>query len=125
MTLLRLFAYGTLADHRSALASGGVPPLNAAQELKLKKLTVATLAENHKVLPYDDLMKQLEVSTVRELEDLLINECMATGLVRGKLDQRRRCFEVHYAVGRDLRPGQLKSLIAAVADWYENCLTHR
>jgi len=42
------------------------------------------------VLPYDVLMQQLEVPTVRELEDLLINECMATGLVRGKLDQRRQ-----------------------------------
>ena len=60
---------------------------------------------------------ELEVPTVRELEDLLINECMATGLVRGKLDQRRRCFEVHHAIGRDLRPGQLKSLISTIADW--------
>jgi COP9 signalosome complex subunit 7 len=64
-----------------------------------------------------ELMTKLEVPTVRELEDLLINECMATGLVRGKLDQRRRCFEVHFAIGRDLRPGQLKSLISTIADW--------
>lgn len=121
VTLLRLFAYGTLADYRSAQGSGsGVPALSAAQEVKLKKLTVATLAEGKKVLPYDILMTQVEVPTVRELEDLLINECMATGLVRGKLDQRRRCFEVHNAVGRDLRPGQLTSIIATLADWHAN-----
>mgnify|MGYP007043470436 CR=1 FL=1 len=97
-----------------------MPALNSSQELKLKKLTVATLAEGSKVLPYDELMRQLEVPTVRELEDLLIDECTATGLVRGKLDQRRRCFEVHHAIGRDLRPGQLKSLIATIADWHAN-----
>ena len=126
VTLLRLFAYGTLADYRRAQASSsssggfGLPALNASQELKLKKLTVATLAEGSKVLHYDELMRQLEVPTVRELEDLLIDECTATGLVRGKLDQRRRCFEVHHAIGRDLRPGQLKSLIATIADWHAN-----
>lgn len=119
VTLLRLFAHGTLADYRSAAATG-LPPLNPAQELKLKKLTVVTLAEDSKMLSYDLLMRELEVPSVRELEDLLINECMATGLVRGKLDQRRRCFEVHYAIGRDIRPGQLKSLIATIADWHAN-----
>lgn len=28
------------------------------------------------VLPYDQLMQELDVSNVRELEDFLINECM-------------------------------------------------
>jgi hypothetical protein len=28
------------------------------------------------VLPYDLLMQQLDISNVRELEDLLINDCM-------------------------------------------------
>jgi hypothetical protein len=88
------------------------------------------------VLPYDLLMQQLDISNVRELEDLLINDCMYSvgnllldgvnlpfvtavysrlfgravysgvsltevwvlrqGIVRGKLDQRRRCFEVNF-----------------------------
>jgi COP9 signalosome complex subunit 7 len=51
VALLRVFAYGTLADYRAAAAA--LPPLNAAQELKLKKLTVATLAEDSKVLAYE------------------------------------------------------------------------
>lgn len=28
------------------------------------------------VLPYDQLMQELDVANVRELEDFLINECM-------------------------------------------------
>lgn len=85
----------------------------------MKQLTVLTLAETTKVLPYDLLMKQLDISNVRELEDLLINDCMYSGIVRGKLDQRRRCFEVQFAAGRDLRPGQLENMIQTLA----NCLT--
>ncbi|KAM0047064.1 hypothetical protein Hdeb2414_s0009g00324121 [Helianthus debilis subsp. tardiflorus] len=52
-------------------------------------------------------MQELDVINVRELEDFLINECMYVGIVRGKLDQLCRCFQVQFAAGRDLRPGQL------------------
>ncbi|KAH7285508.1 hypothetical protein KP509_33G031300 [Ceratopteris richardii] len=72
-----------------------------------------------KVLPYDLLMKQLDISNVRQLEDMLINDCMYAGIVKGKLDQRRRCFEVQFAAGRDLRPGQLEAMIQTLA----NCLS--
>ncbi|PIN20679.1 hypothetical protein CDL12_06637 [Handroanthus impetiginosus] len=69
------------------------------------------------VLPYDTLMQELDVINVRELEDFLINDCMYVGIVRGKLDQLRRCFEVQFAAGRDLRPGQLGSMIQTLASW--------
>lgn len=112
--LLRLFCHGTWADYK---ASVGLPPLDPQQTLKLKQLTIVSLAENAKILPYDVLITQLDVSNVRELEDLLINDCMYTGIVRGKLDQRQRCFEVHYAAGRDIRPGQLASMLKVLNDW--------
>eukprot|EP00854_Cymbomonas_tetramitiformis_P023981 gene23981-29094_t len=54
------------------------------------------------ILPYDVLITQLDVSNVRELEDLLINDCMYT---------------VHYAAGRDIRPGQLDSMLKVLNDW--------
>ncbi|XP_019090592.1 PREDICTED: COP9 signalosome complex subunit 7-like isoform X6 [Camelina sativa] len=56
-------------------------------------------------------MAELDISNIRELEDFLINECMYAGIVRGKLDQLKRCFEVQFAAGRDLRPGQLGNMI--------------
>ncbi|KAK2444398.1 COP9 signalosome complex subunit [Trifolium repens] len=49
---------------------------NWYQILKLKQLTVLTLAETYKVLLYGQLMQELDVPNVRELEDFLINECM-------------------------------------------------
>ncbi|XVF79767.1 hypothetical protein PTKIN_Ptkin15bG0016100 [Pterospermum kingtungense] len=115
LELLRLFAHGTWSDYKSN--TGSLPQLVPDQVLKLKQLTVLTLAETNKVLPYDQLMLELDVTNVRELEDFLINECMYAGIVRGKLDQLRRCFEVQFAAGRDLRPGQLGSMIQTLSNW--------
>ncbi|XP_050203298.1 COP9 signalosome complex subunit 7 isoform X2 [Mercurialis annua] len=113
--LLRLFAHGTWTDYKDI--TGQLPELVSDQVLKLKQLTVLTLAETNKVLPYDQLMQELDVTNVRELEDFLINECMYAGIVRGKLDQLRRCFEVQFAAGRDLRPGQLGNMLQTLSNW--------
>ncbi|GMJ04799.1 hypothetical protein HRI_004149100 [Hibiscus trionum] len=115
LEVLRLFAHGTWSDYKSN--SGSLPQLHPGQVLKLKQLTVLTLAEANKVLPYDQLMLELDVTNVRELEDFIINECIYAGIVRGKLDQMRRCFEVQFAAGRDLRPGQLGSMIQTLSNW--------
>ncbi|KAI9181016.1 hypothetical protein LWI28_010379 [Acer negundo] len=117
LDMLRLFAHGTWSDYKSN--AGLLPQLVPDQVLKLKQLTVLTLAETNKVLPYDQLMQELDVINVRELEDFLINECMYAGIVRGKLDQLKRCFEVQFAAGRDLRPGQLGSMIQTLSNWLD------
>ncbi|KAK8501812.1 hypothetical protein V6N13_046127 [Hibiscus sabdariffa] len=113
--VLRLFAHGTWSDYKRN--SDSLPQLLPDQVLKLKQLTVLTLAEGNKVLPYDQLMLELDITNVRELEDFIINECIYAGIVRGKLDQMRRCFEVQFAAGRDLRPGQLGSMIQTLSNW--------
>ncbi|WOL07612.1 COP9 signalosome complex subunit 7 isoform X2 [Canna indica] len=115
LEVLRLFAYGTWSDYKRN--AGFLPSLLPDQVRKLKQLSVLTLAEIEKVLPYDQLMEELDVSNVRELEDFLINECMYAGIVRGKLDQLRRCFEVQFAAGRDLRPEQLDNMIQTLSNW--------
>ncbi|URD96559.1 COP9 signalosome complex subunit [Musa troglodytarum] len=115
LDVLRLFAYGIWSDYKRN--AGCLPVLLPDQVCKLKQLTVLTLAEIEKVLSYDHLMEELDVSNVRELEDFLINECMYVGIVRGKLDQSRRCFEVQFAAGRDLRPEQLDNMIQTLNNW--------
>ena len=84
LEMLRLFAHGTWSDYKSN--SSSFPQLVPNQVLKLKPPTVLTFAETNKVLPYDQLMLELDVTNVRELEDFLFNECMYAGIVRGKLD---------------------------------------
>ncbi|XP_078445699.1 proteasome component (PCI) domain protein isoform X2 [Wolffia australiana] len=115
LVILRLFAYGTWSDYKSHGTC--IPPLLPPQVRKLKQLTVLTLAETNKILPYGQLMRELDVSNVRELEDFLINECMYAGIVRGKLDQLRRCFEVQFAAGRDLKHDQLDNMIKTMSNW--------
>ena len=46
--------------------------------------------------------------------------CLAwpQGLIKGKLDQRKRCLEVHWAAARDMKPGQLARMQATLAQWY-------
>eukprot|EP00261_Vitis_vinifera_P025207 XP_010657921.1 PREDICTED: COP9 signalosome complex subunit 7 isoform X1 [Vitis vinifera] len=113
--LLRLFAHGTWRDYKSN--AGFLPELVPDQVLKLKQLSILTLAEKNKVLSYYQLMQELDISNVRELEDFLINECINAGIVRGKLNQLQKCFEVQFAAGRDLRPGTLVSLIQTLTNW--------
>ncbi|KAL7120969.1 hypothetical protein ACP275_02G154800 [Erythranthe tilingii] len=115
LDLLRMFAHGTWSEYKTNASR--LPQFVPDQVLKLKQLTVLTLAETDKVLPYDTLMQELDVQNVRELEDFLINDCMYVGIVRGKLDQLRRCFEVQFAAGRDLRPAQLGNMIQTLASW--------
>ncbi|ESW11632.1 hypothetical protein PHAVU_008G046600 [Phaseolus vulgaris] len=115
LDMLRLFAYGTWSDYTKN--AGRLPQLIPDQILKLKQLTVLTLASTYEVLAYDQMMQELDVTNVLELQDFLINECMYSGLVRGKLDHLRQCFVVQFAACRDLRPAKLGSMIETLSNW--------
>ncbi|KAF9481225.1 hypothetical protein BDN70DRAFT_992032 [Pholiota conissans] len=113
-SLLQLFSYKTYQDylqHKDLL-----PPLNQAQIIKLKHLTIVSLAAERRILPYGDLQQALDISNVRELEDLII-DAIYLDLLQGKLDQKEEQFEVSYTMGRDLEPGQLEKVLAALQDW--------
>ncbi|CAA7266326.1 unnamed protein product [Cyclocybe aegerita] len=114
LTLLQLFAFKTYQDylqHKDAL-----PPLNQAQIIKLKYLTIVSLAAERRILPYADLLKALDISSVRELEDLII-DAIYLDLLQGKLDQKEEQLEVTYTAGRDLEPGKLEQVLAALKGW--------
>jgi COP9 signalosome complex subunit 7 len=117
LTLLRLFSTGTWNDYTEN--SGSFPPLSPAQQVKLKQLTVVSIAESMKRVPYDHLMQQLGVTNVRQLEDLLISHCFHPGLIRGKLDQKQACMHVHQAVARDVRPKEVAPIIQGLQNWLE------
>eukprot|EP00455_Lapot_gusevi_P030697 TRINITY_DN3305_c0_g1_i5.p1 TRINITY_DN3305_c0_g1~~TRINITY_DN3305_c0_g1_i5.p1 ORF type:complete len:146 (+),score=40.71 TRINITY_DN3305_c0_g1_i5:385-822(+) len=61
-------------------------------------------------------MRELEISTLRELEDMVI-ECIYQGLVQGKLDQQRGCVEVQFAVARDISPNDVATMIQQLTAW--------
>ena len=69
------------------------------------------------ILPYARLLSELDMGSVRELEDLII-DAIYQDIVRGKLDQKEQQFEVEFTMGRDLREGQLQQLLVSLQAWY-------
>ncbi|KAG5734172.1 COP9 signalosome complex subunit 7a [Termitomyces sp. T112] len=116
LSLLQLFSYRTYQDYVSH--KDFLPPLNEAQTTKLKHLSIVSLASDRRILPYADLLEALDMSTIRELEDLII-DAIYLDILRGKLDQKEQQLEVEYTMGRDLEPGKLEEVLAALQNWAE------
>ncbi|KZP30287.1 hypothetical protein FIBSPDRAFT_815005 [Athelia psychrophila] len=113
-SLLQLFSYKTFPDyieHKDSL-----PPLNQAQITKLKHLSIVSFAMDRRILPYADLLLALQMPTIRDLEDLII-DAIYLDILRGKLDQNEQQLEVEYTMGRDLEPGKVEDLLAALRSW--------
>ncbi|KIM81784.1 hypothetical protein PILCRDRAFT_821130 [Piloderma croceum F 1598] len=113
-SLLQLFSYKTFQDylqHKDAL-----PHLNKAQVTKLKHLSIVSLAMDRRILPYSDLLEALQMPTIRDLEDLII-DAIYLDILRGKLDQKEQQLEVEYTMGRDLEPGKIEEVLAALRNW--------
>lgn len=80
------------------------------------------MAVRSKRLPYDDLLTELGVHSVRELEDLVIDAIYAD-ILHGKLDQRKRQLEVDWAIGRDIQPADIGQIAETLQQWSAACET--
>lgn len=95
------------------------------------------------VVPYDLLLKELDITNVRELEDMIIDcvyqgnssargsscvdsahahvvlRCAASsaGLIKGKLDQKKSAFEVTSTIGRDIGPSDVPDMLKKLTAW--------
>lgn len=116
LELLKIFAYGTYTDYKANVQALSLPQLTPNQDTKLKKLTIVSLSSENRVIPYTVLLQQLDMNNVRELEDLII-DCIYQGIIKGRLDQKSKQLQVDFAIGRDLRPGQLETMIATLLNW--------
>lgn len=116
--LLNLFAYGTFSEYKANQKN--LPPLSAAQCTKLRHLTIVSLAIKNKCLPYTELLRELDVTNLRELEDLII-EVIYADVIRGKLDQKHQWLEVDYAIGRDIRPDNITEIVTVLQQWCNGC----
>jgi len=117
--MLQIFSYGTYAEYRAATPN--LPELNPAQKLKLRQLSLLTLARSRQNLTYDALKTQLELDDARELEDLVISAVYA-GLLDATLDPHRATVQVHsVAPLRDLAPGAIPPMITSLKAWSDRC----
>merc|ERR1719232_211412 len=118
LTLLNIFAFG---NYKSLLeCTEPLPEVTETMRRKLRLLTVVSLAEQNKMLAYSLLMSELDINTVRELEDLVI-EGISAGVIQGKLDQKSSHFEVDYVIGRDIRKSDIGSIVSVLSAWCDNC----
>lgn len=95
LKLLELFAYGTYSDYAAAPTS--FPELSKKMIVKLRMLSIVSLAHLSKKVPYADLLAELGVGNVRDLEDLIIDTIYA-GLLDGRLNQAKEILNVRSAV---------------------------
>ncbi|CAE6478561.1 unnamed protein product [Rhizoctonia solani] len=116
LELLKVFSYRTWTDYKQL--SGSLPQLNPAQATKLKQLSIVSLAERSRILAYSELLSYLDISSVRQLEDLII-DAMYQDVLKGKLDQKEARIEIEYTIGRDLEPGAagLQVLLSKLREW--------
>ncbi|OCF38141.1 hypothetical protein I316_00365 [Kwoniella heveanensis BCC8398] len=118
--LLRLFAFGTLADYETN--SSSYPPLSPAHILKLKHLTLVSLALQHRSLAYDLLLSSLKLESIRQLEDLVIDVIYA-GLLGGKMHHHEKVLHVDWVAGRDLAEQELVNVQQGLQNWCKTAET--
>ena len=99
-------------------ASPPLPELASVELSKLKALSLVSLASStpSHSLSYTHLLRELELSSQRELESLVIQSISAS-LLSARLDQQRQVVEVDGCIGRDVAPGELASMRASVGSW--------
>eukprot|EP01115_Flamella_aegyptia_P011888 TRINITY_DN57227_c0_g1_i1.p1 TRINITY_DN57227_c0_g1~~TRINITY_DN57227_c0_g1_i1.p1 ORF type:complete len:180 (-),score=32.38 TRINITY_DN57227_c0_g1_i1:325-864(-) len=116
LELLKIFAYGIYSDYKANASQ--LPTLTPGQQKKLQQLTIVSLSYATKSIPYSVLQKELDISEVRELEDVII-DAIYQGLIDGKLDQQKKQLDVESAIGRDLKPDALDNMLNVLTLWYE------
>ena len=118
LSTLELFAYGSLSDYESQRSH--FISLSSSARHKLQLLTLASLATHARILPYNLLLEQLQVATIRELEDLIIDG-IYNQVIRGKLDQLNSRLNIEYAIARDINTIAFDRMEDVLDKWCLNC----
>ncbi|PFH57276.1 hypothetical protein XA68_15285 [Ophiocordyceps unilateralis] len=119
LRLLHIFSYGTYQTYLAAAAD--LPRLSDAQTLKLRQLSLLTLARDRANLSYDALQRALGLASARQLENLVI-KAVYQGLLHATLDPARQTVRVtRVAPLRDVQPGSIPEIIAALNSWALRC----
>ena len=103
------------------MAQQGLPTLTSLQTLKLRQLSLLSLARDRNNLSYDVLARKLGLESHRLVEDLVITAIYA-GLVEATLDPARQAVQVtRIAPLRDLSPGAIPDMISILNLWSKRC----
>jgi len=126
LTALQIFSYGTYASY---VETAGLPPLTDAQALKLRQLSLLTLAKDTDksqsstpALGYATLVDRLGLSSPLELEEIVISAIYA-GLINAQLDPKNEMVQINkVAPLRDVAPaGAIGGLLESLQAWAGRC----
>ena len=118
---MEIFSYGTYATYQTTASRAGLPTLNEQQSLKLRQLSLLTIAREPAHLSYATLQAQLGLSDARTLEDLVISAIYA-GLLDAQLDPHNQVVRVSSVSPlRDLAPGSVPGLLSNLEAWSSRC----
>lgn len=104
-------------------ATPGLPSLNEAQTLKLRLLSLLTLARTLRPLTYGSLMSALEISTTSELESL-VTTAIYSSLITARLSPTSTPPAINVtavAPLRDVHPQTVSSMISILSEWESRC----
>lgn len=104
-------------------ATPNLPQLTDEQTLKLRLLSLLSLAASVKPLTYDTLMDSLSISAAADLESLVTTAIYAS-LITARLSPATSPPSVNVtavAPLRDVKPQSLPSMISFLADWETRC----
>lgn len=95
--------------------------MNDAQILKLRQLSLLTLARDPHNLSYATLQDNLGLPDARAVENLVISAIYA-GLVEAQLDPRHQTVQVSSVSPlRDLAPNSIPDMLTALRTWSGRC----
>ncbi|KAF5565006.1 ACOB [Fusarium phyllophilum] len=120
LKLLQIFSHGTYSSYKT---TEGLPALEEVQATKLRQLSLLSLVRDRQNLSYAALQEALDLPGAREVEALVISAVYA-GLLHATLDPARAVVQVtSVAPLRDLAPGAIAGLAAALKKWSDRCTT--
>ena len=93
------------------------PDLKPSSLMKLRHLSIISLAGKCRTIPYQTLSEHLGVDNIRDLEDLII-EAFYADIIKGKLDQLNNQLEIEFAIGRDVTDEQVNEILDVLENWY-------
>ncbi|WFD28630.1 hypothetical protein MNAN1_003643 [Malassezia nana] len=122
--LLSLFAQGTWNDYAQA-AEGVYPKLFEEQEAQLRRLSLVSLSQTSRCLPYAQVSSELGLTHDPLTIERLMLEAIDLGMLEGRLDGVKEVFHVSTTSVRDLLPlpegeAALSSLHAALSAWKDD-----
>jgi len=97
LLLLRLISQGTYLDYLKNKEY--FPELSEPQIKRLQYCTIISLANKMDIIPYDVLMKELNIDNIKDLENLIF-DAIDLNVLFAELNKKDNCLEIFWTFNR-------------------------